>query len=82
MHHTALRQKLQRMPFQPFRLVLSNGKHYDIRSPEWMLVTGMTTAIGIPGEAGDGDNLHLIDNAQINQVEPLPDADRAPVNSA
>ena len=76
MHHTALREKLRPNPFQPLRLVLSNGKHYDIRSPEWMLVTGMTTAVGIPGEAGDGDNLHLIDNAQINQVEQLVDADR------
>jgi len=52
-------------------MILSNGNQYEIRSPEWMLVTGMTTAIGIPGEAGDGELLRLIDNAHINELIPL-----------
>ena len=51
MHHAALREALRKQPFVPFRLVLSNGSQYDVRSPEWMLVTGMWTMLGIPGEA-------------------------------
>jgi hypothetical protein len=73
MHHAALRDQLRRQPFQPFRLMLTNGSQYDIRSPEWMIVTGMTTMIGIPGESADGDILRLIDNAHINELIPLPD---------
>ncbi len=73
MHHTALRENLRKQPFQPFRIILSNGSQYEIRSPEWMMVTGMTTAIGIPGESGDGDLLRLIDNAHINELTPLPE---------
>jgi hypothetical protein len=73
MHHAALREYLKKQPFQPFRITLSNGSQYEIRSPEWMLVTGMTTAIGIPGESGDGELLRLIDNAHINELIPLAD---------
>ena len=72
MHHSALREILRKQPFVAFRMVLSNGSTYDIRSPEWMLVTGMTTMIGIPGESADGDILRWIDNAHINEIIPLP----------
>jgi len=74
MHHSALREALRKQPFIPFRLVLSNGSHYEIRSPEWMLVTGMTTMIGIPGESADGEILRWLDNAHINELIPLADS--------
>jgi len=77
MHHTALKEHLRKLPFQPFRIVLSNGSQYEIRSPEWMLVTGMTTAIGIPGESADGELLRLIDNAHINELIPLSEVKQA-----
>jgi hypothetical protein len=73
MHHSELRASLRKQPFQPFRLILSSGNTYDIRSPEWILVTGMTTYVGIPGEAGDGEILRHIDNAHIVEVIPLPE---------
>ena len=77
MHHTALREALRKQPFVPFRLVLSNGSQYDVRSPEWMLVTGMWTMLGIPGEAGDGDLSRWLDNAHINELMPLPEVKQA-----
>lgn len=73
MHHSELRASLRKQPFQPFRMVLSSGNTYDIRSPEWILVTGMTTYVGIPGEAGDGEILRHLDNAHIVEVIPLPE---------
>lgn len=36
-----------------------------------MMVTTLTTAVGIRGEAGDGDVITLIDNEHIANVEPL-----------
>ncbi len=76
MHHTALKEHLRKLPFQPFRIVMSHGGEYEIRSPEWMLVTGMTTAIGIPGDSGDGEVLRLVDNAHINELIPLAEVKR------
>lgn len=67
-----LRDALRRQPFHPFRLQTSSGAEFTVNSPEWMMVTDTTTAVGIPGQAGDGDRLILIDNFQINHIETLP----------
>jgi hypothetical protein len=66
----ALRQRLRANPFQPFRVFLASGTSYLIASREWMLVTALTTAIGVPGEAGDGDRLILLDNMSITEAQP------------
>lgn len=73
MHHSELKAALRKQPFQSFRLILSSGNTYDIRSPEWIMITGMTTYVGIPGEAGDGEILRHIDNAHIVELIPLPE---------
>ncbi len=69
---TTLREVLRRQPFHPIRLQTSSGAEFTVNSPEWMMVTDTTTALGIPGQAGDGDRLILIDNFQINHIETLP----------
>lgn len=78
---TALREALKRQPFDPIRLHTSSGAEFTVNSPEWMMVTDTTTAVGVPGRAGDGDRLILIDNFQINHFEtlPLPTASVAPL---
>lgn len=70
-----LRELLRQQPFRPFRLVLSNGRTYDIAGSEWMVVMGGTTVVGIPGAAGDGDVVSLIDNDHISNIEPLAPAE-------
>ena len=55
MGHMMLREWLRRTPFRPFRLHISGGETYEVPSPEWMMVTPQNTAVGIPGQAGDGD---------------------------
>ncbi len=72
-----LRGLLRRSPFQPFRLFLSSGNSYDVAGPEWMMVTSGTTALGIPGRAGDGDQVLLLDNYHITHIEPIPAATSA-----
>ncbi len=67
-----LRTLLRRQPFQPFRVYMAGGQSYDVAGPEWMMVTGLTTALGIPGKAGDGDVVMLLDNMSITHTEPLP----------
>jgi len=77
MGHRTLRELLTRTPFQQFRIHVSGGESYPVAGPEWMMVTPSTTAVGIPGEAGDGDRVILIDNSHITHVSPAP-ADPAP----
>lgn len=71
MHHDVLREKLKAQPFQPFRIVMTTGKTYEVTSPEWVLVTRLTTAIGLPGESGDGDILRHLDNLHIVELVPI-----------
>ncbi len=66
-----LRELLRRQPFRPFRLIMSNGNTYDVMGPEWMLVTSRSSAVGFPGESGDGDVIHWIDNDHIAEAKPL-----------
>jgi hypothetical protein len=53
----AFRKMLSRQPFQPFRLVMSSGKSYDVRHPEmaWLLKNDVLVGIadeddGLPAE--------------------------------
>jgi hypothetical protein len=36
-----------------------------------MMVTGLTTALGIPDRSGDGDLVLLLDNMSITHTEPI-----------
>ena len=72
MRTTELRETWRKRPFQPFRIVLKCGTDYAISDPECMIVTDTTTAIAIPCESF-GDQLRTFDNAQIEELVPLPD---------
>jgi hypothetical protein len=65
-----LRQLLRANPFRPFRVYLAGGQSYVVAGPEWMMVTTLTSALGIPRESGDGDRILLLDNMSITHTEP------------
>ena len=46
----AFRKILRRQPFQPFRLVMSSGKSYDVRHPEMALLLKNDLLVGIDGD--------------------------------
>lgn len=70
-----LHQLLRRQPFQPFRLHLSNGRTYDVRHPELVLVGRSSLIIGTPAPewpfpvVADYDVVALL---HINDVKFLP----------
>ncbi len=43
-----IRDFLQRKPFQPFRLTLTDGRTYEVRHPEMAMVGRSSVAIGLP----------------------------------
>ncbi len=67
----ALRQLLRVQPFRPFRVHLASRHSYIVAGPEWLVVTALTSALGVPGEAADGDRLILLDNMSITHSEPV-----------
>ncbi len=60
-------------PFEPFRMVLTDGKSFDVPHPELCSVGTRTTLIFVPAP----DDPHLwdrairIDNLHIVRLEPL-----------
>ncbi|HEY3322988.1 MAG TPA: hypothetical protein VGP72_21215 [Planctomycetota bacterium] len=67
---------LHRRPFQPFRLHLSDGSHFDVKHPEMALVTRTSLAVGVPGkEAEDlAESLDIISWLHIVRLEVLQSA--------
>lgn len=43
-----IQEKLRKKPFQPFRIIASEGLHYDIRHPDLVLVGRRDLTIGFP----------------------------------
>ena len=68
-----IREFLQRRPFQPFRITLTDGRSYEIRHPELAMVGRSVLIIGWPAP---GDSSPIFDRfvwvslLHIMQVEP------------
>jgi hypothetical protein len=68
-----IREFLQRKPFQPFRLTLTDGRTYEIRHPELAMVGRSSVAIGVPAPNDPNpvyDRLVTISLLHIMQIEP------------
>ena len=67
-------------PFTPFRLVMSDGRSYDVRHPELLLVGRTLSVIGVApvtdGEYTVADHLVRIANDHITSTIPLSVADQ------
>ena len=47
------RDLLTHQPFQPFRLIMSSGKSYEVRHPEMALLTRTDILVGV-GDTNEG----------------------------
>jgi len=72
----AFRRLLKRQPFQPFRLVMSSGKSYDVRHPEMALVLRNDILVGIDvaddGLPADFDICPLFHVATVETIPAGP----------
>jgi hypothetical protein len=69
-------ESIKQRPFQPFRIVLSNGHVHDIRHPEMVWVTPYYVLGGMPDPTWDGPGA-FVDSTMsamihIAEVVPLP----------
>lgn len=67
-----LRGHLKKQPFRPFRVFVSDGSHYDVLHPDFMLVTKseVTIAISLAGEEMPDRSAYLVP-VHITRVEPI-----------
>ena len=76
-----LRDSLRQQPFEPFRIVLSDGGCYDIRHPDLLWVGARTAYVGLTGQPGQTffERAVKVDLLHITRLEPLEGA-QAPRN--
>ena len=67
-----LRELLRKRPFQPFRVVMSSGQAYEVRSPDRAFLTRNDILVGIDA-ADDGipDRVKICQLCNVDAVEPL-----------
>lgn len=69
-----------RQPFEPFRLVMADGRQYDVRHPELLIVGQSTSMLGMAvKEEGPfvlADHYVYIDNPSVTTLIPLSVADQ------
>ncbi len=70
------KELLDARPFVPLRIHMTDGKTYDIRHPEFVLVLRQRVDIGIPDDPGIGilDRVEHCSLLHIVRVEPLQPA--------
>ncbi len=47
MTHNEIREEARRVPFRPFRIVLTTGEMYDIRHPDLIMLGTRSVEIGL-----------------------------------
>ena len=70
MNAETVREWLNRQPFGPFELRLSNGETYQVRHPENVAISKSKLAVANP----DTDRIAHIALVHINSIQPLQTA--------
>ena len=70
MNAETLRQMIQRRPFEPFRLRLSNGETHEVRHPECVVVGKSKVLVYYPEQ----DRFVFVALIHVNSVELLQSA--------
>lgn len=72
MRQQEVRDALRKMPFQPFRVHLSNGHSYDVRHPEFAALTRLSIFVGLPlRDDGVPDRMIECDLLHVVALEPI-----------
>jgi hypothetical protein len=69
---------LQRRPFEPFRIYLSDGVSYDVAHPEMVLPARRSAEIGIPSDPAHpiADRIITVSLLHVTRLEPINGAAR------
>jgi len=67
MNAETIREMLNRRPFEPFEVVMSNGERYQVRHPEFAMLVRQTLVIGF----SDSDRIAIGSLLHVASVERL-----------
>ncbi|MEX2168141.1 MAG: hypothetical protein WD851_02435 [Pirellulales bacterium] len=65
------RELLASRPFQPFRLIMSSGKSYEVRHPEMAFLSRTAIYVGIDVEDDVPADFRICSLLHVTAVEPL-----------
>jgi len=79
-----LRDTLRQQPFEPFRIVLTDGAAYDIRHPDLLWVGLRSAYVGLTGQSGHTffERYVKVDLSHVVRIEPLQAASAPGSNGA
>ncbi len=68
-----LRGALRQQPFEPFRLVMTDGAGYEIRHPDLLLVGQRSATVGLTGDPTQTyyERTVKVDLLHVIRLEPL-----------
>ncbi len=68
-----LRDSLRQSPFEPFRIMLSDGAGYDVRHPDLLWVGQRAAYVGLTGQPGQTffERAVKVDLLHVTQIVPL-----------
>ena len=67
-----LYKKIRTHPFESIRIYISDGKHYDIKHPDQIMVGKRTSHVGIRRrKEGPFQDVAIISNVHITRIEPI-----------
>ena len=66
---------LRRRPFEPFRIVTSDGTTYDVRHPDMVIVGIASVHIGYPNESGLATRIDVVATRHIVRLEEIQSAE-------
>jgi hypothetical protein len=74
-----LRDNLRQQPFEPFRLVMSDGEGFEVRHPDLLWVGQTTAYVGLTGEPGQTffERSVKVDLSHVIRTEPLAAAQQS-----
>ncbi len=78
-----LRDALHQHPFEPFRLVMTDGVAFEVRHPDLLMVGVRTATVGLTGQPGQTfyERTVKVDLLHIIRIEPLQIATSPPNGS-
>ena len=68
-----IKEMLDRKPFRPIRIFLSDGSHHDVPHPEFAWIFGGRVFVGIPGKGNSetDDRVKELAVLHITRIEEL-----------
>jgi hypothetical protein len=68
-----LRDALHQRPFEPFRLVMTDGVGSEVRHPDLLMVGLRTATVGLTGQPGQTfyERTVKVDLLHVFRIEPL-----------